>query len=189
MTDLWDAPAVIELEPHADDRGSLTELWKNSAFYLEGGFTVEQVNITHSRLGVLRGLHYSRKPQGKLIVCVAGQIQDVAVDLRVGSPTFGLSTTANLNDTGGRAFWVPPGFGHGFLTLSPVSTVVYLLTSEHSPEDEDGVYALNPSLNVPWLFDEFLGGHVFTMSDRDRDAVSLMAAMREGRLPVYKEIP
>ncbi len=129
---------------HEDERGSFFEVWR--AADLDVHFV--QANQSGSRQGVLRGLHYQlRKPQGKLVRVLSGRIWDVAVDLRRGSPDFGRWAAMELTDDG-RSLWIPPGFAHGFLTLSERAEVSYLVTAPWDPESER-VLAWN-ALDVPW---------------------------------------
>lgn len=153
-------PRVVHLEPHEDERGSLTELWR-------GYNPFGQANLTRSKQDVIRGIHYSLVPQAKMITCVEGSISDVAIDLRVGSPTYLQSHSVHLSSENSKAFYIPAGFGHGFLTLSETSTVIYHLSSEHNPNMERALYPLDPNLSVPW---SIWNNPRFIMSDRDKSA-------------------
>ena len=130
---------VIFIQPnvHTDTRGFFAETYKESE-YFEGGLGVRFVQDNHSRSvrKVLRGLHFQTPPRaiGKLIRVVRGEIFDVAVDIRVGSPTFGKWVGEVLSDNNHRMMYVPEGFAHGFVTLSENADVWYKVTSEYSPE-------------------------------------------------------
>ena len=118
-----DLPGVLLLEPRvfADNRGFFYESYNRRTFREATGYDVEFVQDNHSAStrGVLRGIHYQiRQPQGKLIRVVAGEVYDLAVDLRRSSPSFGRSTGFRLSDQNNRMAWIPPGFGHAYLTLS-----------------------------------------------------------------------
>jgi dTDP-4-dehydrorhamnose 3,5-epimerase len=121
---------------------------------------------------VLRGLHYQvRQPQGKLVRVVAGEIWDVAVDLRRASPTFGRWAAASLDAVSHRMLWVPPGFAHGFLVLSGTADVVYKTTDFYAPEHERTLLWNDPALAVHWP----LAGEP-VMTDKDRRGIPLAGA-------------
>ena len=149
-------PDVILIEPKAfgDDRGWFMETYKRSEFEVNG-IRVEfrQDNHSHSTAkGVIRGLHYQKDPaaQGKLVRCVDGAIYDVAVDIREGSPTYGRWVAVELSAEDRRMLWVPPGFAHGFCTLTDVSEVVYKATAEYSAPHDRGVRWNDPAISVTW---------------------------------------
>ena len=149
-------PDVILIEPKAfgDDRGWFMETYKRSEFEANG-IRVEfrQDNHSHSTAkGVIRGLHYQKDPaaQGKLVRCVDGAIYDVAVDIREGSPTYGRWVAVELSAEDRRMLWVPPGFAHGFCTLTDVSEVVYKATAEYSAPHDRGIRWNDPAIGVTW---------------------------------------
>jgi dTDP-4-dehydrorhamnose 3,5-epimerase len=150
-----DIPAVILVEPRVfpDDRGFFQETYKRSDF-VRAGITEAfvQDNHSHSTAAVLRGLHYQKDPaaQGKLVSVISGEIFDVAVDLRRGSPTFGKWVGATLSAANHHMLYVPPGFGHGFCVISPEADVVYKVTAEYSPEHDRGVRWNDPDIGVRW---------------------------------------
>ena len=110
-----------------------------------------QDNLSRSRRGVLRGLHFQRRhPQGKLIWVLRGAVYDVAVDLRPGSPTFGRHAAVELSEANRRQLWVPPGFAHGFCTLSERADVLYKCTDVYHPDDEGGLRWDDPALGIAW---------------------------------------
>jgi dTDP-4-dehydrorhamnose 3,5-epimerase len=148
-------PGVLILEPRvfADDRGSFYESFNERAFEAAVGGPVSfvQDNHSHSRRGVLRGLHFQRvQPQGKLIRVVHGAVFDVAADIRAGSPTFGRWFGVELSADNRRQLWVPPGLAHGFLTLSETADVLYKTTDYYAPQHEHCVIWNDPTLAVAW---------------------------------------
>lgn len=147
---------VIVIEPRAfgDDRGWFMETYKQSEFTAKGiPFTFGQDNHSRSSAsGVIRGLHYQKDPaaQGKLVRCIVGAVYDVAVDIRRGSPSYGRWVGVELNAENRRIVWVPPGFLHGFCTLTDISEVVYKATAEYSPSHERAVRWDDPTLAINW---------------------------------------
>ena len=134
-----------------------------------------QDNHSRSKRGVLRGLHYQiRQPQGKLLRVVAGEVFDVAVDIRRSSPTFGRAVWATLSEENKRTIWVPPGFAHGFLVLSESADVLYKTTDYYAPEFERTIRWNDPELAIPWPF-ATIGGTP-TLSEKDRKGSHLQAA-------------
>jgi dTDP-4-dehydrorhamnose 3,5-epimerase len=148
-------PDVVLVEPPIfdDPRGAFLELYKRSEFLRVGiGEAFVQDNYSHSKRGVLRGLHYQTAPQaqGKLVTALTGEIFDVAVDLRRGSPTFGRWTSAILSRANRRLLYVPAGFAHGFYVLSAEADVIYKVTAEYAPALEHGVAWNDPDLGIGW---------------------------------------
>lgn len=145
---------MLVLEPRVfrDERGFFTETF--SAGTLEGsGIPGEFLQDNHSRSakGVLRGLHYQlRSPQGKLVHVARGKIFDVAVDVRLGSPTFGGWVGEQLDDDNLRSLWIPPGFAHGFCVLSDTADVIYKCTTLYDPTDDRGVAWNDESIGIEW---------------------------------------
>jgi len=147
-------PEVRILEPRVfgDARGFFLESWNARAFAI-AGIRAEFVQDNHSRSAknVLRGLHYQiQQPQGKLIRVIAGEVFDVAVDLRRSSPTFGRWVGVALSAENKRMAWVPAGFGHGFLVVSDVAEVLYKTTTYYAPEDERTIAWNDPDLAIEW---------------------------------------
>ena len=150
-------PGVLVLEPRVfhDDRGFLYEAFSAGAFArlsaegLPTGFV--QDNHSRSTERVLRGLHYQlRCPQGKLVTCVWGSIFDVAVDIRIGSPTFGRWVGVTLSGDDPRHVWIPEGFAHGFCALSPVADVCYKSTAPYAADDDHGVLWSDERVGIRW---------------------------------------
>lgn len=148
-------PDVILIEPRVfpDARGFFLETYKYSDFAAHGiPETFVQDNHSRSIRGVLRGLHYQNPPgaQGKLVRAARGVIFDVAVDIRPDSPTFGEWVGEILSDENHYMLYIPPGFAHGFLTLSDVADVSYKATAEYAPELDSGVIWNDPTIAIQW---------------------------------------
>lgn len=149
-------PGLVLFEPkvHCDQRGSFYESYRRQVFEEATGdaATFVQDNHTRSLKGVLRGLHYQVPPkaQGKLIRVVAGEIFDVAVDLRKRSPTFGSWIGEVLSETSKKQLWIPAGCAHGFVVLSDTADVIYKTTEYYSPEHECCILWDDPDLAIQW---------------------------------------
>lgn len=147
-------PGVLVVEPQVfrDERGFFLEQFNDERFAAHDLPTAfRQDNHSRSSRGVLRGLHYQlRHPQGKLVTVVRGRILDVAADILHGSPTFGKWYGIELDADTPRALWVPPGFAHGFCTLSETADVVYKCTDVYHPHDECGVTWSDPAPAIEW---------------------------------------
>ena len=172
-----DLPDVLLIEPNifGDARGFFVETFHEAKLRAAGfDWRFVQDNHSRSRRGVLRGLHYQvRRPQGKLIRVARGEIFDVAVDIRRGSPTFGRWTCAVLNDENLRQIFVPPGFAHGFCVLSEVADVEYKCTEFYAPELERTILWNDPAIGIAWPLADPL------LSDKDRRGVPLAEAELE----------
>ena len=159
-------PDVLLIEPtlYADGRGSFVEIFNEERFAAHGlPTTFVQDNISRSKAGVIRGLHYQRaQPQGKLICALEGRVFDVAVDIRVGSPTFGRHAAMELSAGDGQLVYVPPGFAHGFTALTDGAAVLYKCSDFYAPGDQHGIAYDDPALAIPWPVDEPV------LVDRDR---------------------
>jgi dTDP-4-dehydrorhamnose 3,5-epimerase len=151
-------PLLLTPRLFGDDRGFFFESWNQRSFAAALGLPVEQAPVfvqdNHSRSsrGVLRGLHYQLPPhpQGKLVRCIVGDIFDVAVDIRRGSPTFGQWVGAVLSAENQQQLWVPEGFAHGFLTLSEHAEVLYKTTDFWSKDCERAIRWDDPQLAITW---------------------------------------
>ena len=149
-------PEVIILEPKVfgDDRGFFFESFNAKAFGEATGLDVSFVQDNHSKSvkNVLRGLHYQLPPkaQGKLVRVVQGEVFDVAVDIRKGSKTFGEWVGVHLSAENKKQFWIPPGFAHGFLTLSDEAEFLYKTTDYYSPAHERCIRWDDPDIGVAW---------------------------------------
>jgi dTDP-4-dehydrorhamnose 3,5-epimerase len=148
-------PEVLQLEPQvfADDRGFFFEVYNQQKFVQETGIVTNFVQDNHScsKQNVLRGLHYQiQQPQGKLIRPVVGTIFDVAVDIRKSSATFGKWVGYELSAENKCLLWIPPGFAHGFLTLSEIAEVIYKTTDYYSPQGDRTILWNDPDLSINW---------------------------------------
>jgi dTDP-4-dehydrorhamnose 3,5-epimerase len=142
---------VFERTIFRDSRGTFAELWREDDARAIGLPTFVQDNVARSEYGVVRGLHFQNpRPQAKLISVAIGEIFDVAVDVRAGSPTFGRWASFVLSDANGRQLYVPPGFAHGYQTVSDVSIVVYKCSDVYSPDDERAVRWNDDELAIRW---------------------------------------
>ncbi|HVS27101.1 MAG TPA: dTDP-4-dehydrorhamnose 3,5-epimerase [Burkholderiales bacterium] len=148
-------PDVLIIEPKVfgDARGFFFESFNRKAFAQATGIDAEFVQDNHSRSArnVVRGLHYQiKQPQGKLIRVTAGEVFDVAVDIRKSSPTFGKWAGTKLSTQNKRIIWIPPGFAHGFLALSEAAELLYKTTDYYSPEYERTILWNDPDLGIAW---------------------------------------
>ena len=160
-------PEVLLIEPDvfSDPRGFFMETFHAKKF-AEAGLPAEflQDKHSHSVRGVLRGLHYQlQHPQGKLVRVVNGEVLDVAVDIRKGSPRFGQCVLALLSAENQRQLYVPPGFAHGFCTVSEQADFLYKCTDVYTPGDEYGIAWDDPALAIEWPQLDYL------LSDKDRE--------------------
>jgi dTDP-4-dehydrorhamnose 3,5-epimerase len=164
-----DGLILVQPEVHGDERGFFLETFSRE-IWAELGVEAEfvQHNQSRSRYGTLRGIHFQTRPgQAKLIRCARGQILDVAVDLRRGSPTHGQWESQLLDDVQHRQLFIPVGFGHGFAVLSEVADVAYQVSSYYDPETESGIAWDDPEIGIEWQVAEPL------LSERDRGAPRL----------------
>lgn len=148
---------LVESQPFSDDRGFFMESFKESVFAVNGiGTRFVQDNYSHSLKGVIRGLHYQKNPraQAKLMMTLRGEIFDVAVDIRKGSPTYGKWVGEILSDKNHKLLYAPEGFAHGFCVLSDQADVLYKVSSEYSPDYERGILWNDPDLNIKWPEDK-----------------------------------
>ncbi|MEI4966554.1 dTDP-4-dehydrorhamnose 3,5-epimerase [Aeromonas caviae] len=149
-------PDVLIFEPKVfgDERGFFFESFNHKQFEEAVGYPVTFVQDNHSKSsrGVLRGLHYQLPPhaQGKLVRCVAGEVFDVAVDIRKRSPTFGQWVGIHLSGENKRQLWIPEGFAHGFLTLSETAEFLYKTTNYYAPQSEGSIIWNDLELAIEW---------------------------------------
>lgn len=163
---------IIEPAVFGDTRGFFFESFNQAKFNQAVGYDVTFVQDNHSRSvkGVLRGLHYQLPPhpQGKLVRCVVGEVFDVAVDIRKSSQTFGQWVGVHLSAENKRQLWIPPGFAHGFLTLSKYAEFLYKTTDYWSKDCEQGIIWNDPNIAIDWpVFDGLL------LSEKDQQALKL----------------
>jgi dTDP-4-dehydrorhamnose 3,5-epimerase len=173
---------VFEPTLFGDDRGFFLETW-NQARYAEAGLSASfvQDNISRSSHKVLRGLHFQNPtPQGKLVSVLEGEVFDVAVDIRVGSPTFAKWFGIILDGSSKRQLYVPENFAHGFVVLSEYATFLYKCTSAYESAHENSLIWNDPMLNIEWPVDEPI------LSNKDSQGKSLQQLKDEGRLPRFE---
>lgn len=171
---------VIEPTVFGDSRGFFFETWNATRFAelgLNGSFV--QSNISSSSRGVLRGLHYQwPRAQGKLVTVLQGEVYDVAVDIRRGSPTFGKWEAVMLSEQNRRQFWIPPGFAHGFAVVSETALFNYLCTDVYVKEDDAAVRWNDADIAVDWP----ISGPILSAKD---EAAPFLKDIAEERLPVF----
>lgn len=160
---------IIKPKVFGDDRGFFLESFQKHNYEHHAGIKLPFVQDNHSRSskGVLRGLHFQKKrPQGKLVRVVSGEVFDVAVDIRKDSSTFGMWEGVYLSEINKMQFWVPPGFAHGFVVISEKADFEYKCTDYYDPSDEGCIIWNDPMLNIDWPIDDPI------LSDKDNKADS-----------------
>ena len=172
-------PDIIVVEPqvHGDERGYFVETFRHDLFEEAVGYAVDfvQDNESKSSKGVLRGLHFQLAPhaQSKLVRVIEGSVLDVAVDIRVGSPTFGQHVAVALSGENKRQVFVPRGFAHGFVVLSDTATFAYKVDNYYSPECDRGMAFDDPQLNIDWRL----------------PSEQLMLSGKDTKQPLFKLLP
>ncbi len=177
-------PGVLIIEPQVfgDDRGYFLESWSEQR-YVDAGIKQKfiQSNVSKSQKGVLRGLHFQNpKPQGKLVYVLEGEVFDVAVDIRLGSPTFGQYESIVLSAENHKQFYVPEGFAHGFCVLSKSATFCYMCTNYYDADADASIAWNDADLNIDWPLKSP------NLSDKDSKALSLKSFDSEN-LPSYHQ--
>ena len=171
---------------HGDDRGAFLEWVRADHFEQATGhpFRLAQANASVSASGVVRGIHFSQLPpsQAKWVTCLHGAVVDVVVDIRVGSPTFGVHDSVVLDSEEPRAVYLAEGLGHAFVSLADHSSVTYLVSTGYSPGREFGINPMDPELDLPWP-----DGIEFEFSAKDQAAPSLAEAREQGLLPTMEQ--
>jgi dTDP-4-dehydrorhamnose 3,5-epimerase len=176
-------PGVLIIEPRVlrDSRGFFLETYQSERYAaagIPGPFV--QDNHSYSVRHILRGLHTQREfPQGKLVRCIAGEIWDVAVDIRIDSPAFGRWVGIRLSSDNFRQVWVPPGFAHGFCVLSETAQVEYKVTDYYNPKDELGLAWNDPEIGIEWP----IASPILS----EKDAANPRLASIRGLLPRYTD--
>ena len=181
-------PGLLVIEPavHGDARGWFMETWHASRYAglgLPGAFL--QSNLSRSAAGVTRGLHYQYpQPQGKLVQVLEGRAFDVAVDIRLGSPTFGRWAGVELSAENRRQLWIPPGFAHGFSVLGEVALLAYLCTTEYRAEYDAVIAWDDPDIGIRWptAARAMTGSAMLSAKDA---AAPRLAEIPEERLPPW----
>ncbi len=177
-------PGVVLIEPKVfdDDRGFFMETFHSEKYNeigISGPFV--QDNHSHSRKGTLRGLHYQLKnSQGKLVSAVKGEILDVAVDIRRGSPGFGRWTGNLLSGKNKRQLYIPEGFAHGFCVLSETADVIYKCTDLYTPGDEYGVFWADETIDIVWPMENPI------LSEKDLKN-PMLKDIEDANLPLYEK--
>lgn len=169
-----------------DDRGLFLESFKSDVFEQAVGrpFNLKQLNISVSKLGTVRGVHFADVPPGqaKYVQCFEGAILDIVVDIRVGSPTFGQHHAITLNSEQRTALYISEGLGHAFCALTETATVGYLCNEGYSPHREHGINPIDPELELPWPTQMEL-----LLSPKDSSAPSFAEALSSGLLPTFAD--
>lgn len=163
---------IIEPRVFGDERGYFMETW-NQRNFSEAGIEADfvQDNESQSSQGTLRGIHFQKDfPQDKLVRCLKGEVFDVAVDLRLESPTYGQAFGEILSAENKRQLWIPKGFGHAYYTISETAIFVYKCTEFYHPQDQFSLDWSDPALGIEWPLVE---GTEVLLSNNDRDAKSL----------------
>lgn len=175
-------PGCVVIEPRVfgDARGFFMESWNHERYAASGiGPDFVQSNLSRSARGVLRGLHYQwPNPQGKLVSVLEGEVYDVAVDIRRGSPTFGQWTGVVLSAENKRQFWIPEGFAHGFVVTSEAALFTYLCTAPYDASADAGIAWNDPDIGIDWPVTEP------ALSGKDASA-PLLRDVNEPRLPTF----
>jgi dTDP-4-dehydrorhamnose 3,5-epimerase len=168
-----------------DDRGVFLEAYKASVIAESVGHELQlaQVNVSVSKAGTIRGVHFADVPPGqaKYVSCPRGALLDVVIDIRVGSPTFGAVESVILNDQQRRAIYLAEGLGHAFFALEDDTTASYLCSTPYTPTAEHGITPLDPALGLPWPTDLKP-----LLSEKDTAAPTLAEAAEQGLLPTWE---
>ena len=177
---------MLDLVTHGDSRGRFTEWYRADVLgeAIGYGLPLAQANHSVSARGVLRGVHFALVPPGqaKYIYCPAGRVLDVVVDVRVGSPTFGVHNAVLLDSEQPRAVYLSEGLGHAFLSLADATSVTYLVSTGYAPDREFGIDPMDPELDLPWPTDL-----EFEISQKNRAAPTLAQALEQGLLPTMEQ--
>lgn len=180
-----DLPGVKVIEPdiYHDDRGYFQELFRTDTCAQLSSRPFIQNNLSVSRRNVLRGLHYQlRNPQAKLVTVLQGEVLDVVVDIRQGSPTFGRSFTLTLSETNHLLLFVPEGFAHGFCVLSEEARFFYMTTAFYAPGDDYGILWSDPDLGIKWP----VANPILSRKDA---VLPRMKDLAENQLPTFNAHP
>jgi dTDP-4-dehydrorhamnose 3,5-epimerase len=176
---------LIQSRVFTDDRGTFTEWFKSSSLTELTGQSFEplQANVSVSNAGVIRGIHYSLAPKGqaKLVTVMSGSICDFAIDVRIGSPTYGKYESVLLTAGDGQAMFLQSNMAHAFQALEDNTVVSYLVSSEYSPAEEKEITPLCPDLALTWSADLPI-----VLSDKDRVAPRLQQCQKENLLPSFE---
>lgn len=176
---------VFTPKQFADDRGVFMEAFKGAVFEEAVGhpLAIAQVNVSVSKAGTIRGIHFADVPPGqaKYVYCPRGALLDVAIDIRVGSPTFGAVDSVVLDDRDRRAIYLSEGLGHAFYALQDDTTASYLCSTPFNPTAEHGITPVDLQLDLPWPTDREP-----LLSPKDTAAPTLEEALEQGLLPTWE---
>lgn len=179
-----DGAWLVTQGPHFDDRGYFREWYvPNKLQNLSNfSFVPAQGNVSKSKLGVIRGMHYSISTAGqqKWITCTKGNVLDVILDVRLDSPTFGLYNVVELNEVNGKSVYIESGIAHGFISLTDDSLVTYLTSSSYSIKDEHTINPFDLDIQIKWPKMDY------HLSERDKNAPTLDSQMKNGLLPCQR---
>lgn len=179
---VWEFTPILR----PDDRGVFLESFKDSVFHEAVGhhLDLQQMNISVSRIGTVRGIHFADIPPGqaKYVQCFDGAILDIVVDIRVGSPTFGQWDAVELDAESRKGLYIAEGLGHAFCALTDSVTVGYLCSEPYAPSREHGIHPLDAELALPWP-----DGQASLISPKDAAAPTLAEAVAAGLLPRYED--
>lgn len=172
---------IFEPQRFEDERGFFMETYHEQKYSkLEGVSSFVQDNTSHSKRNVIRGLHYQLKhPQGKLVFVLSGEIYDVCVDIRHGSPNFGKWIGCHLTASNKRQLFIPCGFAHGFCVLSETADVIYKCTDFYAPDDEYGIHWSDPTVGINWPIQNPI------LSEKDK-AFKYLVDTSEELLPIFE---
>jgi len=168
-----------------DERGIFREWFRSEEILsVDKNFSVKQANYSNSKKYVIRGIHYSLAPSGqaKVVTCASGEIVDVLVDIRTGSPTYLNVENVRLSEKSGNVIYIPSGVGHGFIVESQSASVVYLTSSTYAPEYEKAICPMDPDLGIDWPIP---AGEIAIISDADLNAQKLAQAIELNELPTW----
>ena len=179
LDDVW----IATSNKYDDERGFFMEWFKQETIKDVTGkdFKVAQANLSSSKRGVIRGIHYSLAPKGqaKLVTCVSGSIRDFVIDIRVDSLTFGKWISVDLFAGDGQALIIGENLGHAFVALEDNAIVSYLVTSSYSPSEEFGIHPFDDTLNIQWG----LPASELVLSPKDDSAPTFLGQLAAGKLP------
>jgi len=176
---------LITQKVFPDERGLFREWFRSSEIAeFDSRFSIQQASISHSKRGVIRGMHFSIAPEGqsKIVTCTSGTVTDVLVDLRLGSPSFLKVATLNLSENEGLGVFIASGVGHGFQVSSAMGTMMYLTSSIYAPAQEKGISPLDPELKIEWPISK---PSEVILSEADAHAPTLRDAEEMGILPIF----
>jgi len=176
---------LIEFKKFEDNRGYFYESFKEEEFKILIGrnLKIQQTNTSCSSKGSVRGIHYALVPpsQAKLVQCQRGSIKDYVIDIRIDSPTFGNHEIIDLNEKSAKAVFIEEGLSHAFVALENDTVVTYYVSEKYNPDREKGINPFDETLNINWPKIDLI------LSDKDKNAISLLEAKSQNLLPTYKE--